>query len=510
MGVIWLKNLYSRIAGWFYSMSLKGYLFFKPRILPFIIRSSRIHRFLFFSKEAAKTLLHPGKVLPPNENALFGGDSGQIDNPIPSTDLTASRIPGWLQDEWREIHFLEPSTFPHSDFLNIIPFYEVPRSNIAEPYLRLRGEFGEGITHVFLVPWLRKGGADLTALNMIHALIDISPESRPLVLATMDVVSEWKWRLPRVVKYIEFGRDYDFLSQEEQEKLLTRCLLQVAPKVVHNINSELGYHLFAKYGAALSDTSRLFASSFCGDRCPEGRMVGYPFGPLNDCFDYLTGVISDNQAHIDQLVQIYGMERKNIFLHYQPAPAGIPVKSFDEDNLKKSSLDILWAGRIDRQKRPDILIKVAKACAELPIQFHVFGSSVLEEDSYSVHFARMGNVLYHGPFEGLTSLNVDDFDVFLNTSQWEGLPNILLEAMSMGLPVISSAVGGISELIRDDENGVLISPFDDIPRYKSVLSRFCRHRELLVSMGANALKIVQVQHSSETFRELVKKIPSYL
>jgi len=49
-------------------------------------------------------------------------------------------------------------------------------------------------------------------------------------------------------------------------------------------------------------------------------------------------------------------------------------------------------------------------------------------------------------------------DVFVNTSLSEGMPLSILEAMATGLPVISTPVGGIPDIIKDKENGFLVSP----------------------------------------------------
>lgn len=49
-------------------------------------------------------------------------------------------------------------------------------------------------------------------------------------------------------------------------------------------------------------------------------------------------------------------------------------------------------------------------------------------------------------------------DLFVLNSTHEGFPHVLLEAMSVGLPVVATAVGGTPELVRDGENGVLIAP----------------------------------------------------
>lgn len=66
-------------------------------------------------------------------------------------------------------------------------------------------------------------------------------------------------------------------------------------------------------------------------------------------------------------------------------------------------------------------------------------------------------------FAGLVS-NLDELmqgaDVFVLPSLWEGLPLTLLEAMAAGLPVIGTRVRGISEIIEEGRNGLLVAPTD--------------------------------------------------
>ena len=51
-------------------------------------------------------------------------------------------------------------------------------------------------------------------------------------------------------------------------------------------------------------------------------------------------------------------------------------------------------------------------------------------------------------------------DVFVLPSLWEGLPLALLEAMSVGLPVVATRVEGVESIIIDGENGFLVAPKD--------------------------------------------------
>ena len=53
-----------------------------------------------------------------------------------------------------------------------------------------------------------------------------------------------------------------------------------------------------------------------------------------------------------------------------------------------------------------------------------------------------------------------EYDIFINTTHYDNTPVSLIEAMALGLPVISTEVGGIPYLIRHQENGLLVPDGD--------------------------------------------------
>jgi glycosyltransferase involved in cell wall biosynthesis len=504
-----VRKLVHIVFSLIYAFAQSAYKFFHVLLKPIIHAHPRIERFDITLREGVKELLKPPVIMLGDQ---FESNAAILQEPIHKTESEnedKSRLPAWLIEEWREIHSIEPQLFPGKWLVENIPFYSVPASRLSGPYIELCNLYGNDVSHVFLLPWLVKGGADLVALNYIQALTNYNLAKGVTVISTLNVDSPWAVRLPEKVRFIEFGKIYSYLSQEEQEKLLTRVLLQMAPQVIHNINSELGYKVFVKYGKALSAISHLYVSSFCIDLLPEDQLAGYPVWYLPQCFDYLEALLSENQSHLDKLCDLYAFDKNKMHVHYQPLD--IPQKQITGSNgAKKEYLDILWAGRLDRQKRPDILIQIAEKSLQLPFKFHVYGSPVMDNDSYTAAFAKLPNVTYHGPFNGLTSLPTDRYDVFLYTSQWDGMPNVLLEAILSNLPIIASDVGGVGELIINKKTGFLINPYDDADKYVSCLREFNGNRSWVYQLVNDAYALVEERHSWNRFVEKLKILPNYI
>jgi glycosyltransferase involved in cell wall biosynthesis len=76
-------------------------------------------------------------------------------------------------------------------------------------------------------------------------------------------------------------------------------------------------------------------------------------------------------------------------------------------------------------------------------------------------------------------------DLFVLPSATEGLSNSMLEALSTGLPVLATSVGGTPDVISHDVNGYLIPP-DDLEALKSGLSTLLADESLRARLGREA------------------------
>ena len=68
------------------------------------------------------------------------------------------------------------------------------------------------------------------------------------------------------------------------------------------------------------------------------------------------------------------------------------------------------------------------------------------------------------------SILSEEYDIFINTTNYDNQPVTLLEAMALGLPIVSTNVGGIPNLIDDDETGLLVNPNDIVSMSEKILS----------------------------------------
>jgi len=163
------------------------------------------------------------------------------------------------------------------------------------------------------------------------------------------------------------------------------------------------------------------------------------------------------------------------------------------------------AGRMVPVKGYDLLLKAAEYIVEdsPQVMFIIAGDGPLKEDLQrkSVEMGLENNVKFIGFREDIIDI-LNCLDVFVMSSHHEGIPMVLLEAMAMQKPVISTAVGGIKEIIQDNVSGLLVKPGD----FKS-LALACmimlNRQEIRTQLSLGAVKRIRDEFSVEVQKERI-------
>ncbi len=78
-----------------------------------------------------------------------------------------------------------------------------------------------------------------------------------------------------------------------------------------------------------------------------------------------------------------------------------------------------------------------------------------------------------------------DFDIFINTTNFDNMPVSVMEAMALGLPVISTNVGGLPFLIENDIDGILVAP-NNSKAFVNAIEKLCNNPLKASNISQNA------------------------
>lgn len=178
------------------------------------------------------------------------------------------------------------------------------------------------------------------------------------------------------------------------------------------------------------------------------------------------------------------------------------------NQIKSKFFLIGIVGRVDHFKRIDIALIILKKLIEIKINAFVviLGDGDLL-DRMKIEANRMGiadRINFYGFVPDIVNY-LNYFDLILLTSEAEGFPMIIWEAMYNGVPVVSSDVGGIKEILEGENCGI-VYPFGDVQKCVEIISDLYYDREKLRQMGENGRKAILEKYNEKQFKKFFEKL----
>ncbi len=302
----------------------------------------------------------------------------------------------------------------------------------------------------FLAGTLGRGGAERQLVFMLESLVRRNIDVRLLSLTRgeafeVDVKSlgvdvEWVGKSEnRIQRVIKIARAASAWSADvlQSSHFYTNIYAGLAARInkavgIGAIRSDLISEV-AINGIYSKGQLRLPHHLIANSKIAVSRAIS--FGIDHDRIDYVPNVVERSGASVPSNSEVHGTSR------------------------------ISFVGRLSKEKRPDLFVALASRLSrELPqyqLDFRIAGNGPLKEKVSKMAQAesRAGaRIELMGELSDPSTL-YRDTDILVVTSEYEGTPNVVLEAMAHGIPVIGPAVGGVPDLIGEDR-GVLVEPGD--------------------------------------------------
>lgn len=349
-----------------------------------------------------------------------------------------------------------------------------------------------GLRICFLAGTLGQGGAERQLFYMLKALRQVGAVPRVLCFAEGE---HWQERIEAL------GVPVTWVGQSRSRVLrLRRIIQELRRNPVDVLQSQ---HFYANnYVAAaarflgLHDIGALRGDGI-GEFGTDHRLLGW-WG-----LNMPRTIVANSHVGIENAIA-QGASRNRLFFLpnvvdtslFTPAPREI-----------KTPVRLLTIGRMVEVKRFDRFISMVSSVSDrssVPIKGLIVGDGPLRAELHS-----QAEELNLSPdrlqFCG-TSEEPDqiyrDADILLLTSDHEGTPNVVLEAMAAGLPVVATRVGGLPALIQHGKTGYLVDPNDEAALTNAVLD-LVQNPEKRIAFGQYARELVESHH---TFPQLTKHL----
>lgn len=169
-------------------------------------------------------------------------------------------------------------------------------------------------------------------------------------------------------------------------------------------------------------------------------------------------------------------------------PVSVTTRAYEKRRKK-----IVTAGRIMKQKNHRLLIESFKDIAGMYPQYElwIYGEGDLSEELTDLCKTLEIEDKVHFPGNSPdVHREMADAEIFVLSSDYEGLSNALMEAMMMGLPCISTDCSGSDEIIEDGVNGLLV-PVGDKESLKKAIVKLIQDRGLRDRLGEAAEKTAE-------------------
>lgn len=199
--------------------------------------------------------------------------------------------------------------------------------------------------------------------------------------------------------------------------------------------------------------------------------------------------------------ELYPMESSKFRVQYNLIDTNTICALSNAKNIKKEKLTICMVGRLNPQKRYDRALKVVKRLKEDDLDFHlwILGEGHLQDEMIKqINDFGISDCVQLKGFVKPSYAYMKVADIYWNTSEAEGYPLVVCEALCLGIPVVATAICGTNEILDEGKYGCLtLEDEEDIYKKmkKMLLSEEMRKEYASMALkGASCFNVQKVMN----------------
>jgi len=319
----------------------------------------------------------------------------------------------------------------------------------------------------------------------------------------------------RIKKYI-FG--YTSINRIIYYRGINTLLKRIRPDI---IISHVHFHLFKSIKIAIPDAKHIFYfhSSDLGDWPKEQIQFLYnnADGIISICNYVFLDVIEKHALnHINPTVIYNGIDTNIFSVHKRQS---IRSKMRNQYSLNDNDIVVLYAGRIHESKGVDLIVEAFLECYKSNSNLKLFivgggyskyDNQILEKilieksKELSGEIIKVIKWIHHRDMINIYSLADISILASLNA---EGNSLFMMESMACGIPVICTNVGGLTEIVKDNETGILVNKDNLSVELPTAIKKLIENDSVRFKIGQNASFHINQNFSINI---MVSKLDKYL
>ena len=220
-------------------------------------------------------------------------------------------------------------------------------------------------------------------------------------------------------------------------------------------------------------------------------------------YRYVNKIVAISQNTYNSIVEIFPKyKEKTMIINNSIDLNDVYKKAEQHIEIEKTNFTILFAGRFDENKNPDLLIETAKALKNKKIEFEMWllGKGELQEKiENKIKLYKLEKECKILGYKENPYPYFKKADLIMLCSKSEGFPTVLAEGLALGKPFVSTNVGGIQELSSDGKCGIINSTSEE---FSCTIEKLKNDKNLYIKMSDYGKKYI----NTFSFENQIKRI----